>query len=46
VGLRYNMEVLAVVPFGYPEEAHGQGKKQRKALSEVAYRERFGQPFE
>lgn len=41
-----NLEVLALLPIGYPTEALGQGKKQRKPLSEVAYRERFGQPFE
>jgi hypothetical protein len=38
--------VLAVVPFGYPVTAIGKGKKNRKPLSEVAHRERFGQPFE
>lgn len=41
-----NLDVLAVLPFGYPSEAVGQGKKQRKPLGEVAHRERFGQPFE
>jgi nitroreductase len=40
------LEVLAVVPFGYPVRTVGRGKKQRKALREVAHRERFGQPFE
>jgi hypothetical protein len=34
------------VPLGYPTQAVGKGKKQRKRLSEVAHRERFGQPFE
>jgi hypothetical protein len=37
--------VLAIVAFGYPARAVGNGKKRRKALSEVAHRERFGQPF-
>ena len=41
-----DLDVLAVIPFGYPAQAAGRGKKQRKALSEVAHRERFGQPFE
>ncbi len=41
-----DLDVLAVLPFGYPVQAHGQGKKQRKPLSEVAHRERFGQPFQ
>jgi nitroreductase len=37
--------VLAIVPFGYPVAEIGKGKKRRKELSEVAHRERFGQPF-
>jgi len=41
-----DLDVLAILPFGYPAQAHGQGKKQRKSLSEVAHRGRFGQPFE
>lgn len=41
-----NMEVLALLPIGYPAQAVGQGKKQRKDLSEIAHRERFGRPFE
>ena len=40
------LDVLAILPFGYPAGAVGQGKKQRKPLAEVAHRERFGQPFE
>jgi nitroreductase len=47
LGIPAEMEVLAVLPMGYPKDgSKGQGKKQRKALSEVAYRERWGQPFE
>jgi len=38
-------DVLAIVPFGYPIDAIGRGKKQRKPLNEVVSRERFGQPF-
>src|SRR6266550_3696467 len=30
------LEVLAILPFGYPVRAVGRGKKQRKTLSEVA----------
>ena len=41
-----NLELLAVISFGYPAQAIGQGKKKRKPLSEVAHRERFGQPYE
>jgi nitroreductase len=39
-------DVLAVLPFGYPAQAVGRGKKQRKSLGEVASREQYGQPFE
>ncbi len=46
LGIPDNLDVLAILPFGYPVQAHRKGKKQRKPLSEVAHRERFGQPFE
>ncbi len=46
LGIPETLEVLAIVPFGYPAQAAGQGKKKRKALAEVAHRERFGQRFE
>lgn len=45
LGIPAAMDVLAVVPFGYPAKQVGRGKKKRKPLGEVAYRERFGQPF-
>ena len=37
--------VLAVLAFGYPTRDLGQGKKQRKPLSEIASREQFGKSF-
>jgi nitroreductase len=40
------LEVLAIIPFGYPAQPIGKGKKKRKSISEVAHLERFGQPFE
>lgn len=40
------VDVLAIVPFGYPVGAVGRGKKQRKPLAAVAHRERYGQAFE
>src|ERR1700752_1358682 len=46
LGIPDDVALLAVLPFGYPAEAIGQGKKERKPLAEVASRERFGQPFE
>ena len=39
------LDVLAILPFGYPARAVGRGKKQRKALREVAHLERYGRPF-
>ena len=41
-----NLDVLAILPFGYPARPVGRGKKQRKPLSEVAHLERYGRPFE
>jgi nitroreductase len=41
-----SLDVLAILPFGYPARAVGKGKKQRKALREVAHLERYGRPFE
>lgn len=38
--------IVAVISFGYPAESVGAGKKNRKALSEVAHAEQFGVPFE
>lgn len=40
-----SLDVLAILPFGYPAQAVGQGKKQRKPLAEVAHREQFDQPY-
>ena len=45
LGIPEELDMLAVVPFGYPSKPVGKGKKQRKALSEIAFRGRFGQPF-
>ena len=40
------LDVLAILPFGYPARAVGKGKKQRKPLRDVAHLERYGRPFE
>lgn len=40
-----NLDLLAIVPFGYPAQPAGAGKKKRKPLSEVVRRERFDQPY-
>jgi nitroreductase len=39
------LDLLAVLPFGYPADTVGRGKKERRPLAEVASRERYGQPF-
>ena len=39
------VDVMAIIPFGYPVKHLGKGRKNRKPLAEVAHRERFGQPF-
>ncbi len=46
LGIPADMDVLAIVPFGYPAQSTGAGKKKRKPLGEVASRERFGQPYQ
>jgi nitroreductase len=45
LGIPQNLDVLAILPFGYPVQALGKGEKQRKPLATVAHRERFGEPF-
>ena len=46
LGIPDNLDVLAIVPFGYPAKAEGAGKKNRKPLGEVVSRERFDQPYQ
>jgi nitroreductase len=45
LGSPASLQVRAVIPFGYPAQTIGKGRKKRKPLGEVAHRERFGQPF-
>jgi nitroreductase len=40
------LDVLAILPFGYPARAVGRGGKHRKPIREVAHLERYGHPFE
>jgi nitroreductase len=40
-----DLDVLAIVPFGYPTQEIGKGIKQRKPRAEVVHHEQFGQPF-
>jgi nitroreductase len=46
LGIPDDLDVLAIIPFGYPARPVGKGKKNRKPLSQVAHLERFGQPFQ
>lgn len=46
LGIPDNLDVLAILPFGYPVQAVRKGEKARKPLAEVASRGRFGQPFD
>jgi nitroreductase len=45
LGIPDDLDVLAILPFGYPAEPVSGEHKKRKPLGEVASRERFGQPF-
>jgi nitroreductase len=45
LGIPDTMDLIALVPFGYPAEARTLGRKNRKALGEVVSRERFGEPY-
>jgi nitroreductase len=46
LGIPAELDLLAILPLGYPAVAIGRGKKERKSLAEVASRERYGQPFQ
>lgn len=43
LGLPETMAVHAIIPLGWPDRRYG--KNRRLPLSEVTYRERFGQPW-
>jgi len=45
LGIPDNLEVLAIVPFGYPDHHVGKGIKKRRPFAEVFSKEHFGQPF-
>jgi nitroreductase len=46
LGIPAATDVLAILPFGYPADKIGRGKKSRKPLKAIAHRERYGKPFE
>lgn len=45
LGIPDEMDLLAILPFGYPANPVGKGEKKRKPRSEVVFRGRYGQPF-
>jgi len=45
LGLPDNVQLVGILPFGYPEKKLGKGKKNRKPFGEVVYKERFGTPY-
>jgi len=45
LGIPDTLDVLAIVPLGYPASAAGRGKKQRKPIGEVAHRGQYGAPY-
>ena len=46
LGIPSSLDVLAILPLGYPAGVVGRGKKRRKALGAVAHRERYGRSLE
>ncbi len=46
LGIPEDVSVLAIIPFGYPAQKIGKGRKNRKSLAEITYSERWGEPFE
>ena len=45
LGIPDSLDLFAIIPFGYPVQPVGKGKKRRKPLATVAHRERFSEPF-
>jgi nitroreductase len=45
LGIPQAMDILAIIPFGYPTKELGKGKKQRKPFNEVVHYAQFGQPL-
>src|SRR4029453_14819010 len=41
-----SLDVLAILPFGYPARAGGRGKKQGKPLRDAAHPEKYGCRFQ
>lgn len=46
LGVPTEKMILTVIPFGYPAEKVGAGRKERKPLQEIAHAEKYGTPYE
>jgi nitroreductase len=44
-GLPPELRLVAIVPFGYPVEKLGRGKKRRRPFEDVVSSESYGKPF-
>ena len=40
-----NLDVIAVIPFGYPKQIRTKGIKNRKSVGEIVHSEQFGSPL-
>ena len=45
LGIPAELDIVAIVPFGYAAGTRRRGRKKRKPLGEVAHLERFEEPF-
>ncbi len=45
LGIPGELDVLAILPIGYPTQPDGKGEKTRKPLGQVASCGRYGEPF-
>ena len=45
LGIPAESDLVTVMPFGYPTDAAKKAGKKRKPLSEIAYRDHWGQPL-
>lgn len=46
LGIPDDVDLLAIVPFGYPQASLGKGNKKRAPLGEIAFTERYGQAYQ
>lgn len=46
LGIPDTLDVICILPMGYPVKHLGYGKKKRKTLAEVTHHGRFSQPYQ